>query len=111
MIAVPRPRDPAYALQQSINIPSIKLLRKVGVSLVATYARRMGIKSRIVTDFRCTRQQRVTLLDLTTAYGSSRTGHSQRSALRAQVEDKNGTVLEKNSPRPVEGSPRRPRRS
>src|SRR6185436_4789130 len=26
-----------YALQQSINIPAIKLLRKVGTSLVATY--------------------------------------------------------------------------
>ena len=34
-----------YALQQSINIPAIKLLRKVGVSLVASYARRMGIKT------------------------------------------------------------------
>ena len=36
-----------YALQQSINIPAIKLLRKVGTSLVASYARRMGIKSPI----------------------------------------------------------------
>jgi penicillin-binding protein 1A len=34
-----------YALQQSINIPAIKLLRKVGTSLVGSYARRMGIRS------------------------------------------------------------------
>jgi len=93
-----------YALQQSINIPAIKLLRKVGTSLVATYARRMGIRSPIGQNLSLALgSSEVTLIELTTAYGVFANRGIRNDALFIlKVEDKNGTVLEKNSPRPVE---------
>jgi penicillin-binding protein 1A len=93
-----------YALQQSINIPAIKLLRKVGTSLVASYARRMGIRSPIGQNLSLALgSSEVTLLELTTAYGVfANRGIRNDAMFVLKVEDKNGTVLEKNSPRPVE---------
>jgi penicillin-binding protein 1A len=93
-----------YALQQSINIPAIKLLRKVGTSLVASYARRMGIRSPIGQNLSLALgSSEVTLLELTTAYGVfANRGIRNDPLFVLRVEDRNGTVLEKNSPRPVE---------
>jgi penicillin-binding protein 1A len=93
-----------YALQQSINIPAIKLLRKVGTSLVGSYARRMGIRSPIGQNLSLALgSSEVTLLELTTAYGVfANHGIRNDPLFVLKVEDKNGTVLEKNSPRPVE---------
>ncbi len=93
-----------YALQQSINIPAIKLLRKVGTSLVGSYARRMGIRSPIGQNLSLALgSSEVTLLELTTAYGVfANRGIRNDPLFVLKVEDKNGTVLEKNSPRPVE---------
>jgi penicillin-binding protein 1A len=93
-----------YALQQSINIPAIKLLRKVGTSLVASYARRMGIKSPIGQNLSMALgSSEVTLLELTSAYGVFANGGVRNDPLFIlRVEDKNGTVLEKNTPRPTE---------
>ena len=93
-----------YALQQSINIPAIKLLRKVGTSLVGSYARRMGIRSPVGQNLSLALgSSEVTLLELTTAYGVFANRGIRNDALFVlKVEDKNGTVLEKNSPRPVE---------
>ena len=93
-----------YALQQSINIPAIKLLRKVGTSLVASYARRMGIRSPIGQNLSLALgSSEVTLLELTTAYGVFANRGIRNDALYVlKVEDKTGTVLEKNAPRPVE---------
>src|SRR5205085_6436860 len=59
-----------YALQESVNIPAIKLLRKVGTSLVASYARRMGIKTPLGQNLSLALgSSEVSLLDLTSAYG------------------------------------------
>jgi len=93
-----------YALQQSINIPAVKLLRKVGTSLVSSYARRMGIKSPIGQNLSMALgSSEVTLLELTSAYGVfANRGVRNDPLFILKVEDKNGTVLEKNSPRPVE---------
>jgi penicillin-binding protein 1A len=93
-----------YALQQSINIPAIKLLRKVGTSLVGSYARRMGIRSPIGQNLSLALgSSEVTLLELTTAYGVfANHGIRNDPLFVLKVEDKNGTVLEKSSPRPVE---------
>jgi len=93
-----------YALQQSINVPAIKLLRKVGTSLVASYARRMGVRSPIGQNLSLALgSSEVTLLELTTAYGVfANRGIRNDPLFVLKVEDKNGTVLEKNSPRPVE---------
>ena len=93
-----------YALQQSINIPAIKLLRKVGTSLVASYARRMGIRSPIGQNLSLALgTSEVTLLELTSAYAVfANRGIRTDPMFILKVEDKSGTVLEKNSPRPVE---------
>jgi len=93
-----------YALQQSINIPAIKLLRKVGTSLVASYARRMGIRSPIGQNLSLALgTSEVTLLELTSAYAVfANRGIRNDPMFVLKVEDKNGTVLEKNTPRPVE---------
>jgi penicillin-binding protein 1A len=93
-----------YALQQSINIPAIKLLRKVGTSLVASYARRMGIKSPIGQNLSMALgSSEVTLTELTSAYAVfANNGVRNDPLFILKVEDKNGTVLEKYAPRPTE---------
>jgi len=93
-----------YALQQSINIPAIKLLRKVGTSLVSSYARRMGIKSPIGQNLSMALgSSEVTLLELTSAYGVfGHRGIRTEPLFVLKVEDRAGNVLEKNAPRPVE---------
>ena len=93
-----------YALQQSVNIPAIKLLRKVGTSLVGSYARRMGIRSPIGQNLSLALgSSEVTLLEITAAYAVfANRGIRNDPLFVLKVEDKNGTVLEKNSPRPVE---------
>jgi penicillin-binding protein 1A len=93
-----------YALQQSINIPAIKLLRKVGTSLVASYARRMGIHSEIGQNLSLALgSSEVTLMDLTAAYGVFANRGIRNDPLYVlKVEDRNGNVLEKNIPHPTE---------
>jgi len=93
-----------YALQQSINIPAIKLLRKVGTSMVASYARRMGIRTPIGQNLSLALgSSEVTLLDLTTAYGVfANRGIRNDPLFILKVEDRAGTVLEKNVPHPAE---------
>lgn len=93
-----------YALQQSINIPAIKLLRKVGVSLVASYARRMGIKSPIGQNLSLALgSSEVNLLELTSAYAVlADRGVRNEPIYVLKVEDRSGTVLERNAPRPFE---------
>ncbi len=93
-----------YALQQSINIPAIKLLRKVGTSLVSSYARRMGIKSPIGQNLSMALgSSEVTLLELTSAYGVfANAGVRNDPLFILKVEDRTGTVLEKNNQRPTE---------
>jgi penicillin-binding protein 1A len=93
-----------YALQQSINIPAVKLLRKIGTSLVASYARRMGIKSPIVQDLSMALgSSEVNLLELTSAYAViADRGIRNDPLFILKVEDRSGNVLEKNAPHPVE---------
>ena len=93
-----------YALQQSINIPAIKLLRKLGVSLVASYARRMGIKSPIGQNLSLALgSSEVTLLELTSAYAViADRGIRNEPMFLLKVEDRSGNVLERNAPRPFE---------
>jgi len=93
-----------YALQQSINIPAIKLLRKVGVSLVASYARRMGIKSPIGQNLSLALgSSEVTLIELTSAYAVlANRGVRNEPLFMLKVEDRAGNILERNAPRPFE---------
>lgn len=93
-----------YALQKSINIPAIKLLRKVGTSLVASYARRMGIHSPIGQNLSLALgSSEVTLIDLTSAYAVLANRGIRNDPLYVlKVEDEDGSVLEKNIPHPTE---------
>jgi penicillin-binding protein 1A len=93
-----------YALQQSINIPAIKLLRKVGVSLVASYARRMGIKSKLGQNLSLALgSSEVTLMELTSSYAVlADRGVRNEPLFILKVEDRSGNVLERNAPRPFE---------
>jgi penicillin-binding protein 1A len=93
-----------YALQQSINVPAVKLLRKVGTSMVASYARRMGIKSPIAQNLSMALgSSEVNLLEITSAYGViADRGIRNDPLFVLKVEDKSGTVLERNAPRPTE---------
>ncbi len=93
-----------FALQQSINIPAIKLLRKVGTSLVASYARRMGIDSPLGQNLSLALgSSEVNLLELTSAYAVfADRGVRNKPLWVLKVEDKSGNVLERNAPRPFE---------
>ncbi|MCC6649523.1 MAG: PBP1A family penicillin-binding protein [Candidatus Eisenbacteria bacterium] len=93
-----------YALQQSINVPAIKLLRKVGVSLVASYARRMGIKSPLGQNLSLALgSSEVTLLELTSAYAVlANRGIRNEPTFILKVENRSGVVLERTTPRPFE---------
>jgi penicillin-binding protein 1A len=93
-----------YALQQSINVPTIKLLRKVGIPLVASYARRMGIRSPIGQNLSLALgSSEVTLLELASAYAViADRGIRTEPLFILKVADRNGTVLEKNAPSPSE---------
>ncbi len=93
-----------YALQQSINVPAVKLLRKVGTALVASYARRMGIRSPIGQNLSMALgTSEVTLLELVSSYGVlANSGIRNDPLFILRVEDPAGNVLERNAPHPVE---------
>jgi membrane carboxypeptidase/penicillin-binding protein len=93
-----------YALQQSINIPAIKLLRKVGTSVVVGYAKRMGIKSPMGQNLSLALgTSEVSLLEITSAYGVfANRGIRNEPLFVLKVEDRKGNVLEKHTPQPTE---------
>ncbi len=93
-----------YALQESVNIPAIKLLRKVGTSLVASYARRMGIKSTLGQNLSLALgSSEVNLLELTSAYSVlANRGVRNEPVYILKVVDKDGRELERSTARPFE---------
>jgi len=93
-----------YALQQSVNVPAIKLLHRVGVAQVASYARRMGILSPLGQNLSLALgSSEVNLLELTSAYAVFANRGIRNDPLTIlRVEDRSGTVLERNEPHPVE---------
>ena len=84
------------ALANSVNVPAAKLLQKLGTSVVTTYARRMGITSRINPDLSLALgTSEVNLLELTSAYGVfANQGVRVPPIYILKIEDKNGKVLE-----------------
>jgi penicillin-binding protein 1A len=93
-----------YALQLSINIPAIKLLRSVGPTTVASYARRMGLRSPIKNDLTIALgTSEVSLLEITSAFAVfANEGIRAEPIMVLRVEDKDGRVLEKNASRTEE---------
>ena len=86
------------ALANSVNVPAAKLLQKLGTTLVSSYAKRMGIRSRLVPDLSLALgTSEVNLLELTSAYGVfANQGVRVSPVFVLRVEDKNGKVLEKS---------------
>ena len=86
------------ALANSVNVPAAKLLQKLGTSLVTTYARRMGIKSKLYGDLSLALgTSEVNLLELTSSYGVfANQGVRVPPVYILKIEDKNGKVLEES---------------
>ena len=88
------------ALAHSVNVPAAKLLQKLGTTVVTSYARRMGIRTRLVSDLSLALgTSEVNLLELTSAYGVfADQGIRVYPVFVLRVEDKNGKVLEQTRP-------------
>src|SRR5213593_2570763 len=86
------------ALANSVNVPAAKLLQKLGTSVVTSYAKRMGIKSRLLPDLSLALgTSEVNLLELTSSYGVfANQGVRVSPVYLLRVEDKNGKVLEQS---------------
>jgi len=86
------------ALANSVNVPAAKLLQKLGTTVVTSYAKRMGIKSRLSPDLSLALgTSEVNLLELTSAYGVyANQGVRVPPVYILRVEDKNGKVLEQS---------------
>ncbi len=85
-----------YALDKSINIPSVKLLQKLGAPAVINLARRMGITTPLMPYLSLALgAQEVTLLELTSAFGVLATGGIRAEPMAVlRIEDAEGNVLE-----------------
>jgi penicillin-binding protein 1A len=86
------------ALANSVNVPAAKLLQKLGTTVVTSYAKRMGIRSRLSPDLSLALgTSEVNLLELASAYGVfANQGVRVSPVYILRVEDKNGKVLEKS---------------
>ena len=84
------------ALAHSVNVPAAKLLQKLGTNVVNSYARRMGVRSRLGNDLSLALgTSEVNLLELTSAYGVfANQGIRVPPSYVLKIEDKNGKVLE-----------------
>ncbi len=88
------------ALEESINVPTIRLLEQVGVSRVIDAARRAGIQSPLPADLTLALGTGdVTLLELTAAYGTfANQGLRMEPIMVRYVTDSRGRLIEENIP-------------
>jgi penicillin-binding protein 1A len=86
------------ALIKSLNIPSVKVIEKVGVNWAATYARRLGIFSPLNMDFTLVLgSSGVTLYEMTRAFGTiGRLGRRLSPIVIRSVLDAQGKEMAKN---------------
>lgn len=80
------------ALIQSLNVPSVKIIEKVGVDIVSDYARRLGIFSPLNLDYTLALgSSSVTLYEMTKLFSQiGRLGKRVRPVLIHKVQDKFG---------------------
>ncbi|MBK7951619.1 MAG: PBP1A family penicillin-binding protein [Deltaproteobacteria bacterium] len=83
------------AFARSLNNPTIRLVEEVGVDRVIDYARRAGIRSKLSRDLGLgLGTNEVTLLELTSAYGTfARGGRNRDPRVVRRVVDADGKVL------------------
>jgi penicillin-binding protein 1A len=88
------------ALEESINVPTIRLLEQVGVNSVIDVARRAGVQSPLPHDLTLALGSGdVTLLELTAAYGTfANQGVHMEPLMVRYVTDAQGRLLEENIP-------------
>ncbi len=88
------------ALEESINIPTIKLLEQIGVNKVIDTARRAGIQSPLPHDLTLALGSGdVTLLELTAAYGTfANQGVRMEPLMVRYLTDAQGRLVEENIP-------------
>jgi penicillin-binding protein 1A len=86
------------ALIQSLNVPSVKIIEKTGVSWAADYARRLGIFSPLNLDFTLALgSSSVTLYEMTKSFAQiGKLGRKIRPVIVHKVLDKDGKVLLEN---------------
>lgn len=88
------------ALEESINVPTVRLLEKVGIDKVVEVSRRMGITSPLPLDLTLALGSAdVTLLEITSAFGVLANGGKRMEPLAIRyITDANGKLLEENIP-------------
>jgi penicillin-binding protein 1A len=88
------------ALEESINVPTIRLLEQVGIAPVIEAARRTGIQSPLPQDLTLALGSGdVTLLELTAAYGTiANQGVRMEPLMVRYVTDAQGRLVEENIP-------------
>jgi penicillin-binding protein 1A len=88
------------ALEESINVPTIRLLEQLGVNPVIEAARRAGIQSPLPHDLTLALGSGdVTLLELTAAYGTfANQGIRMEPLMVRYVTDAQGRLVEENIP-------------
>jgi penicillin-binding protein 1A len=88
------------ALEESINVPTVRLLEQVGVNPVIDAARRAGIQSPLPHDLTLALGSGdVTLLELTAAYGTfANQGVRMEPLMVRYVTDAQGRLVEENIP-------------
>jgi penicillin-binding protein 1A len=86
------------ALERSLNIPSIKLLERVGIRSAINVARRMGIRSTLEAGLALTLGvSEVSLLELTSAYGVfANSGIRVEPTAITKIENRSGVTLYKH---------------
>jgi penicillin-binding protein 1A len=92
-----------YALENSINVASIRLEEEVGPKAIVELAHRMGIQSPLQANLSLTLgSSDVTLLELTSAYGAFAAGGIRTVPMAiTKVTDYHGKVLEESLPQRI----------
>jgi penicillin-binding protein 1A len=87
------------AFERSLNIPSVRLIDKIGVGNVIDVARRMGIKSPLKRSLGLTLGiSEVTLLEMVSAYGTfANDGIHVEPVTITKIEGRNGQIIFKNT--------------
>lgn len=88
-----------HALEQSLNIPSVKLLERVGIDAAIDVARRMGIESHLEPGLALTLGvSEVTPLELTSAYSAfANSGIRVAPTAITKIENREGVTLYKHA--------------
>ena len=93
-----------HALEQSRNVPAVRLMEQIGPAQVITYARRLGLESPLPPYLAVALgAAEATLVEMTSAYSAlPNQGVRMRPYPIVKVTDRSGNVLEDNRPQPRE---------